>query len=608
MSSQISLEEMYTDWEKFDYLIVKKKVDKFLTAGWDNIENIMINLLKQDPYLVYKFTHRLSFAIHFDYELYTDDDTFKRAFKGIGNLTYGDFIKKDFFFPRKVRMSSKLKIPLFLENLLSEEDKERARYLYIYDKQRIENIKEALDKFRVAYEFLADDGINKIVDLALGNDKLKRNFEVGGTRGVQEVMMLELLKKIYFKTFKVDEVVELISRVPPCPDKAYVLSELSSDDEFIINLRKKIEKEKPENFSFTEEELGKIKKLPYSIRGTLNYYIESCNEYKSWFNKRKELNNLSEDKEWIKFQVYVELGDACRLLDSPDLFDKLKPYIDNVIKTVENVANGKIMTDYKSLAEKLSELDFIKGNLVKERKGIYINGNFVETSKDAVQIGNKEVKTITITEPGPILSSILNYYARTRAEEFLKKPTVKYPPSLVKETLEYLKKHEQSLKVDNQSSLSRGRSVISELGYEDIYKLLWEKNPIIFATKEEYENALKNFYSGEKLLSPREVWGILKYETTKEALKKEEPLIETLSRKGYNYDWNAVRMGIQKIYIGDAHSVSMGNNDNKDKDKEVKDYLKSMGFVSDEEINRIKNDYRIDAIANVLSSGEGGKQ
>ncbi len=331
------------------------------------------------------------------------------------------------------------------------------------------------------------------------------------------------------------------------------------------------------------------------------------------------------------------------------LFDKYFDFLSNLLspeeiitnklgeikKKIDEYANGKIITDYKGLAEKLSELDFIKGNLVKERKGIYINGNFVETSKDAVQIGNKEVKTITITEPGLLLSSILNYYARTKAEEFLKEPTVKYVPSLkLKKTLEYLKKLEQSLKDDDKSILSQIRNtvikafkklpqyaskesnphlkeaskelrgIINGGRYEDIYKSLWEKNPIIFATKEESESALKNFYSGEKLLSPQEIWGILKYEATKEALKKEKPLIETLSRKGYNYDWNAVRMEIQKIYIGDTHSVSMGNNDNKDKDKEIKDYLESLGFASDEEINRIKNDYWIDAIRNVVSPPE----
>ncbi len=306
------------------------------------------------------------------------------------------------------------------------------------------------------------------------------------------------------------------------------------------------------------------------------------------------------------------------------------------IKSVlDNYANGKIITDYEGLAEKLSELDFIKGNLVKERKGIYVMGKFMDLDEDELQLENKTIKSITITEPGPLLSSILNYYARTKAEEFLKEPTVKYSPSLeLKEALKYLKKLEQLLKEGDKSILSQIRNtvikafkklpqyaskesnpylkeaskklrgIINGGRYEDIYKSLWEKNPIIFATKEEYESALKNFYSGGKLLSPQEIWGILKYEATKEALKKRKPLIETLSRKGYNYDWNAVRMEIQKIYIGDTYSVSMGNNNNKDKDKEINDYLESLGFASDEEINRIKNDYWIDAIRNVVSPPE----
>ena len=124
------------------------------------------------------------------------------------------------------------------------------------------------------------------------------------------------------------------------------------------------------------------------------------------------------------------------------------------IKTIiDGYSGGKLINDYDALAQKLQDCEdceFWKFNLVR---------------------------TDTETETLPLLNSIINGYVKDKAVKFIKG--------------------------HNKKSFDKG-------SYEYIFRQLLKENPVVFQSDEEYEKALNDFFSGERLLSPKEIWGIAK--------------------------------------------------------------------------------------------------
>ncbi len=154
-------------------------------------------------------------------------------------------------------------------------------------------------------------------------------------------------------------------------------------------------------------------------------------------------------------------------------FDKIN--WENIKKKIDEITSGHVI-------EKPNEV------LIELLKDGLIEGYFYDTFSFADMINSPVSK----------LGAIINYYIYGKAVEFLK---AKHNKNL--ETLfEIIKK--QSAK-----DIISSKVLLAET-YNEVFAYLDAVDPLIFKSDEEYEKALNDFYSGERLLLPKEIWGIAK--------------------------------------------------------------------------------------------------
>ncbi len=473
--------------KKITFQEMKKSVDSLINLEWNKFKEKLIKLHKLSPSKVYEVTHKISFIATFDYDLKEErtDKELKKWLeesevenykklrseikKTAQNLTYGDIITKGSIAKTEnTEITNKeleeylnnIKIPKYIINLISEDEKEELKIAYRTSKSEELDL-EVLDKIKPFYEFLKNDGISKISQYLEKKKGKKINMRGFNDNDNDKAMSFFLEWK---KPDELTEFTEIKTTTINLESYIKILNkkEFNGKEEIIECLK---------NLEPDESLLEKIKRKPLKkqIKNKFDE-IKEYNETKDNANKKvaeikkRIKEKYSKSKELYEVKIYMELYNAYLSIKEGMKIKTIPEQIEKTLGKETIYSIDEIITKGQAL-----EKQGINGLIAKGYEQVTENNSV--TRKEII-IGEPPSGTEGINVPTNLLTMIINNHNyQTQA--------VNNPEIIRLKEYETLKKIMSTGKEESENRLLTQEEINNLKAYDESIKNLNEEEKTI---------------------------------------------------------------------------------------------------------------------------------